>query len=78
MATGHGVDMVKTHWDGHAPERHILFREVYYARMSLDIFLWDRADFRLHRLALHDPPPFGLARIPRWSLPGRHRPDHPL
>jgi len=32
MATGHGVDMVKTHWDGHAPERHILFREVYYAR----------------------------------------------
>jgi len=32
MATGHGVELVTTHWDGKAPEQHHLFRQVYYAR----------------------------------------------
>lgn len=35
MATGHGVELVTTHWDGKAPEQHHLFREVYYARKSI-------------------------------------------
>lgn len=32
MATGQGISRVITHYDGKAPEQHLLFRQVFYAR----------------------------------------------